>query len=177
MKRSLARTYLPEFVYGATDGTITTFAVVAGSVGASLNASVVIILGLANLFADGFSMAISNYLSVKSQTELHKRNIDYKEYKKMGKHPFKTASATFFSFVIIGFIPLISFFLSLFSNVMLENQFFYASLFTALALLLIGAVKGEVVKKHPIKAALETLIIGGVAAFLAFFVGYILRGI
>lgn len=62
--------YLIEnFVYGAIDGTVTTFAVVAGVVGASLPSSVIVILGFANLFADGFSMAVGNYLAVKTQNE------------------------------------------------------------------------------------------------------------
>src|SRR3989338_1278017 len=55
--------YLGEFVYGAIDGTVTTFAVVAGATGASLSPLVVIILGFANLIADGFSMACGNFLS------------------------------------------------------------------------------------------------------------------
>jgi vacuolar iron transporter family protein len=58
-----------DFVYGATDGTVTTFAVVTGVVGASLSPSIVLILGFANLFADGFSMAVGNYLGSKSQRE------------------------------------------------------------------------------------------------------------
>ncbi len=84
--RSFERLYLPEFVYGGIDGAITTFAIVAGSLGASLSTSVILILGFANLFADGFSMAVSNYLSTKSQTELHSRN---KTYQKAAKHPMK----------------------------------------------------------------------------------------
>lgn len=60
---------IEDFVYGATDGAVTTFAVVAGVVGASLSPSVILILGFANLFADGFSMAIGNYLSSKSRIE------------------------------------------------------------------------------------------------------------
>jgi VIT1/CCC1 family predicted Fe2+/Mn2+ transporter len=59
-----------DFVYGATDGAMTTFAVVAGVIGAALSPSIVLILGFANLFADGFSMAIGNYLGSKSQREL-----------------------------------------------------------------------------------------------------------
>lgn len=55
--------YLPEFVYGSIDGVITTFAVVAGSAGAGLDTRIVIILGLANLFADGLSMAVGSFLS------------------------------------------------------------------------------------------------------------------
>ena len=60
-------------VYGAIDGTVTTFAVVAGVVGAEMSASVIIILGAANLVADGFSMAVGNYLGTKAQLEeLHR---------------------------------------------------------------------------------------------------------
>lgn len=61
--------YLRDAVYGANDGIITTFAVVAGVAGADLSATVVLILGFANLFADGFSMAMSNYLGEKSNRD------------------------------------------------------------------------------------------------------------
>jgi VIT1/CCC1 family predicted Fe2+/Mn2+ transporter len=64
---------LEDFVYGATDGAVTTFAIVAGVVGASLSPAIVLILGFANLFADGFSMAIGNYLATKSQKEYIER--------------------------------------------------------------------------------------------------------
>lgn len=56
-------------VLGGIDGCITTFAVVSGTVGAGFSASVALILGFANLFADGFSMAISNYESCKAEQE------------------------------------------------------------------------------------------------------------
>ncbi|TBN04350.1 hypothetical protein EYD45_06950 [Hyunsoonleella flava] len=58
--------YLGEFVYGGIDGAVTTFAVVSGAVGAGLNNEVIIILGFANLLADGFAMSIGAYLSSKS---------------------------------------------------------------------------------------------------------------
>ena len=58
--------YLHDFIYGAIDGAITTFAVVAGAAGANLDDSVVIILGGANLIADGFSMAVSNFLGTRA---------------------------------------------------------------------------------------------------------------
>lgn len=61
--------YLKDVVYGANDGIITTFAIVAGVAGAGLESSVVILLGLANLLADGFSMAASNYLGSKSERD------------------------------------------------------------------------------------------------------------
>src|SRR3989344_4916615 len=174
MKRGFGRKYLPEFIYGGIDGTVTTFAVVAGSLGASLSTSILLILGFANLIADGFSMAVANYLSVKSQTELHRRHGDFKEYQRLGKHPFKTASATFVSFVLIGFIPLLSFVLSLFVPSIGKNVFLYSIILTALALLFVGSVKAEIVKKPIFRSALETLIIGGIAAAFAFAVGFFL---
>jgi VIT1/CCC1 family predicted Fe2+/Mn2+ transporter len=60
---------IENFVYGATDGAVTTFAIVAGVIGASLSPSIILILGIANLIADGFSMAVGNYLSVKTHNE------------------------------------------------------------------------------------------------------------
>ncbi len=60
---------LGEFVYGGIDGSVTTFAVVAGAVGAGLDSSVIIILGFANLLADGFSMSVGAYLSAKSEQQ------------------------------------------------------------------------------------------------------------
>ena len=62
---------LGSAVFAANDGLITTFAVVAGSFGASLDSNVIIILGFANLFADGFSMASGNYLGTKSEIEYY----------------------------------------------------------------------------------------------------------
>ena len=65
--------YLRDFVYGGIDGAVTTFAVVAGSVGANLSARIVLILGAANLIADGFSMAASNFLGTKAERDDHRR--------------------------------------------------------------------------------------------------------
>lgn len=62
--------YLRDLIYGAIDGAITTFAVVAGVAGAGLPSGVVIILGLANLIADGFSMAVSNFLGTRAENQL-----------------------------------------------------------------------------------------------------------
>ena len=63
------RVYLKDFVYGAIDGAVTTLAVVSGVAGGGLASSVIIVLGLANIFADGFSMAISNYLGTRAESQ------------------------------------------------------------------------------------------------------------
>lgn len=65
--------YVGDMVYGGLDGIVTTFAVVSGVAGAQLGSGVVLILGLANLLADGFSMAVGAYLSSKSEQEYYDR--------------------------------------------------------------------------------------------------------
>ncbi|MBC5774851.1 VIT1/CCC1 transporter family protein [Pontibacter sp. KCTC 32443] len=78
--------YLGQFVYGGIDGCVTTFAVVSGAVGANLDSSIIIILGFANLLADGFSMSVGAYLSAKSERDSydkHKRT----EYYEIEKYP------------------------------------------------------------------------------------------
>ena len=61
--------YLRDWVYGGIDGTVTTFAIVAGAVGADLSNRFLLILGMANLLADGFSMAAANYSGTKAEIE------------------------------------------------------------------------------------------------------------
>ncbi|PTW60916.1 VIT1/CCC1 family predicted Fe2+/Mn2+ transporter [Breoghania corrubedonensis] len=65
--------YLRDWVYGGIDGAVTTFAIVAGVVGAELSAGIVLILGLANLLADGFSMAAANYSGTKTEVDDYHR--------------------------------------------------------------------------------------------------------
>ncbi len=171
-RRALERRYLPEFVYGGIDGAVTTFAIVSGVVGAALSPVIVLILGFANLFADGFSMAISNYLSVKSKNDL----IRMKGKKINAK---KTSIATFFAFLLIGFIPLFSFVVaSLTQNkYLIETQFRNSFILTGIALVIVGWFKGEVSGKSKTRSALQTLLIGGVAAALAFFVGWLIKSL
>lgn len=163
----LKRKYLPEFVYGSIDGTVSTFAVVAGVMGASLNSSVVLILGFANLLADGFSMAVSNYFSVKSDSEI--------KGKGPRKNPLNTGAATFLSFFVVGTIPLISFVAAVFVPFFRGNEFLCSAILTGAALFGVGFAKGEVVGKRPFVSGAETLSLGGVAAGLAFGVGYLIK--
>ncbi|HEX5842232.1 MAG TPA: VIT1/CCC1 transporter family protein [Pseudomonas sp.] len=64
---------ISDAVLGGIDGCVTTFAIVAGAVGAGFSASVALIMGFANLFADGFSMAVSNYEAIKAQREFREK--------------------------------------------------------------------------------------------------------
>jgi vacuolar iron transporter family protein len=76
--------YMPDAVYGAIDGTVTTFAILAGAVGANLSARVIIILGVANLVADGFSMAAGNFTATRTalQRAEHLRKLEKRQIAK-----------------------------------------------------------------------------------------------
>ena len=74
--------YIKDLVYGANDGIITTFAVVTGATGAGFDPKVVIILGVANLLADGFSMGASNFLGERSENNLYHKE-ERREYKEI----------------------------------------------------------------------------------------------
>ena len=219
--------YLKDMVYGSIDGIVTTFAVVSGVVGASLSYGIIIVLGIANLLADGFSMATGNYLSTRSELEkigkrrkeYHKEVRDTPELKtkelegilkergfndetikqlvceitpdkeawekfmiseSFGEYgsidPKKTALATFIAFVIAGFIPLIAFVLAYSLDVFKEYAPIISVISTGLALFFVGTLKASIVNKKPLRSGIETLFIGGVAAFVAFLVGFILKG-
>jgi len=223
------REYLAEFVYGGMDGSVTTFAVVAGAVGAELGVGVVLILGFANLFADGLSMSIGNYLSVKSEIDEYKRqekveywevdNLPHKErdeireiYEAKGfegdllekvvdvitadrdrwvdvmmkeelnlqypaASPFKTALATFSAFVVVGFIPLMSYVVSYFYLIPPARLFVLSSVFTGLAFVFIGFLKSYVTHAPRLRSIIETLMLGAIAAFVSYYVGDFLRSI
>jgi VIT1/CCC1 family predicted Fe2+/Mn2+ transporter len=87
------QTYLKEIVYGGTDGIVTTFAVVAGFTGAQMGQSIpnlsfltVLLFGLANLAADGLSMGLSNFLSVRSEKDIYQKEAA-KELHEIRNHP------------------------------------------------------------------------------------------
>jgi len=172
--KSRYRKYLAEFVYGGIDGAITTLAVMSGAFGAALGPLVIIILGVANLLADGFSMGVSSFLSKRSANDLVQKhdhvNPDYKS-------PFATGLATFISFVVIGFIPLFSFVLAVPFPALNAHAFTLSVILTACAFIIIGAIRGAVVNKNKVITALITLLIGGTAATIAFFVGAFLHGL
>jgi VIT1/CCC1 family predicted Fe2+/Mn2+ transporter len=162
--------YLPEFVYGSIDGTVTTFAIIAGIAGANLNPSIVLILGFSNVLADGFSMASSNYLSEQS----HKDQLKSDGEDHHGE-PIKTAIATFFSFLIIGSIPLVSYVVSYFKPTLFQNEFAVASILTIITFFIIGLIRGSVSHESSFKTAFQTCIIGIIAASVAYGVGFFLK--
>ena len=221
--------YLADFVYGAIDGTVTTFAVVSGVAGAGLSANIVVVLGLANLVGDGFSMAASNYLGTRVDQQLNqkarKREADEIDtfpegereeirqiYERKGfagqdleraveiitadrerwietmlveelgysqsiRSPIKAATATMIAFLVIGLIPLLAFVLDILSPYQVSNPYLWSCSLTAVAFLIVGAIKSRFVEQAWYWSGLETLALGGAAAALAYAVGVALRGI
>lgn len=157
--------FLRDAVFAASDGIVTTFAIVAGSAGASLNSRIVLILGFANLFADGFSMAAGNYLGVKSEIEYEES--EGQDAKKEGA-PFKHGAVTFVFFNIAGLIPLLPFVFKI------ENAFLASTFLVGISFFLIGFLRSSYTKKNMFASGIEMFTVGGFAAFVAFIVGFLL---
>jgi VIT1/CCC1 family predicted Fe2+/Mn2+ transporter len=210
--------YLRDWVYGGIDGVVTTFAVAAGAVGAEMAGRVVIILGLANLLADGFSMAAGNYSGTKADIDDYRRLRELEEaaitsqpeveradlariYRAKGfnggqvdrivalltsrrrvwvdtmiqeehgltpvlRSPLKAALSTFAAFLICGTVPLVPFIFQF------EAAAVAATVMTALVFFAIGSIKSRWSLQHWLLSGIETLVIGMIAAGLAFVIGW-----
>ncbi len=166
---SIVSKYIAQVVYGGTDGIITTFAIISGVYGARLSPVIVLILGISNVLADGFSMAASNYLSKKSENGSAGSDD--------GLSPLRSSLVTFIAFVGVGLIPLLPFICAVFVDIGTDAQFAWSIVATFLAFILIGIVRGKVMKKGAIGTAVETVLVGGVAAAIAYGVGVMLKGL
>ena len=221
--------YLPDAVYGAIDGTVTTFAVVSGVAGAALSSDIVIILGFANLIGDGFSMAASNFLGTRTEQQLvemaresegeqidmypegereeirqifaakgfkgsdleraveiitsnRRRWIETMLTDELGlslaeRSPWKAALATMVAFLLIGLIPLMAFVVQAQLPESMTSPYRWSCFLTAIAFFSVGAIKSRFVNQHWTWSGLETLVLGGAAALLAYIVGVLLKGI
>ena len=160
-KRFREGAYIGDFVYGSNDGIVTTFAVVAGATGALLSPGVIVILGLANLLADGFSMGASNFLAIRTENELAKKQAEFTT-------PFQRGLVTFGVFVAAGVVPLVPYIFG-FST---DHQFAVSSLLAAGMFFSVGAARTLITKGNFLKAGIEVLIMGGIAALVAYGVGW-----
>lgn len=154
--------FLRDAVFASTDGIVTTFAVVSGSWGAGLEPKIVLILGLANLFADGFSMASGVYLGAKSEVELEKE-MGSNHWKKDA--PLLQGLLSFSSFTAGGFVSLIPYIAGLPNPVLASAVFVFA------ALIMVGILRAIAVERSIISCILEVVIAGGLASMVAYFVG------
>jgi VIT1/CCC1 family predicted Fe2+/Mn2+ transporter len=156
----IARHYIRELIYGANDGIITTFAVVAGVAGGGLSLRVVLVIGAANLVADGLSMAVGNYLSIRS----HESVLETQDLPEEEASPIRHAGATFLAFVLAGTVPLVPYMLPIFPM----DRFASSIALTLLAMFGVGASRALIASVWWWKAGLEMLGLGAVVAALAY---------
>ncbi len=164
--------YLSEFVYGGIDGAVTTFAVVAGATGARFDLKIILVLGFANLIADGFSMGVGSYLSTKSELELkQKRGQSIADE----PSPVINGFMTYIAFILVGLVPLLAYVFDFSFGLGEDKVFLVSILSTAVAFWGIGLLKSRVAKTPVIRAVFETVSLGLIAAVLAFALGDILE--
>lgn len=155
--------YLRDLVYGANDGIITTLAVVAGVTGASLSPAVAVVLGLANLAADGISMGASNYLGLKSELDQTGGSV-------MEEKPARHGLATLVAFIAMGAVPLLAYVLPSPPGF---STFGVALVLGGLALAFVGGARAPLTGRSYVGSALEMLVVGGAAAAAAYAVGLV----
>jgi VIT1/CCC1 family predicted Fe2+/Mn2+ transporter len=172
--RAVARRYLGDLVYGANDGIITTFAVVAGVTGAGLSPVVVLILGFANLLADGFSMGASNFLAQRSEQAAaeaeSKTGAAEAGEGRSAQASARHGLATFGAFVVAGAVPLGAYLLPLPG----EAHFPLTAVLALATLFGVGAARSFVTKRRWWRDGLEMLLVGFLAAAVAYGVGALL---
>jgi len=164
----LVRHYLRDLVYGANDGIITTFAVVTGVAGAALEPRTAVILGLANLLADGFSMGASSFLSIRSDEAVRATRGEAMQE----PFPFRHGAATLGAFVVAGSVPLVPY---VAASPGLRLPLAVAT--TLATLFVVGALRALVTTLRWWRAGLEVLLVGTVAAAVSYGVGAAVAGL
>jgi vacuolar iron transporter family protein len=152
--------YLRDLVYGASDGVVTTLAVVAGVAGADFAPRVGVVLGVSNLVADGLSMAVSNYLGLKSELEQAEASVD-------DEQPWRHGLATFAAFVAVGAVPLLAYLVGVADRLRLPVAFGLAMV----ALAVVGGARARFVARPAWRCALEMMVLAGGAAVVAYAIG------
>lgn len=157
-----AQHYVGDLVYGANDGILTTFAVVAGVTGGALSPTTVIVVGLANLIADGLSMGVGNYLGIRARESALEQQGRPQEETQPARHGF----ATFLAFVVAGSVPLVPYL------VPGAGDEFVPSAFLAFgALFGVGAARSLVTSSRWWISGLEMFGLGALVAVVAYATG------
>ncbi len=215
--------YLRDWIYGGIDGAVTTFAVVGGVAGAQLSPWLILVLGFANLFADGFSMAASNFLGTKAEhedlqrlAEIENRHIEQdpegereevrqifelkgfsgedlqrvvqlitanrkrwiqtmltEEYglPQKVRSPWIAAFSTFSAFLVCGLVPLLPYLWAV------PQAFQTSMILTGIVFLVIGSAKSRWSTVSWWRSGLTTLLVGAIAATLAYATGVIIKNL
>ncbi|MBI2077225.1 MAG: VIT1/CCC1 transporter family protein [Euryarchaeota archaeon] len=150
--------YLRDAIFGASDGVVTTFAVIASVSGAALAPRFAFVIGLSKLVADALSMAAANYLGLRS--EMRQTGVPASVEK-----PWRHAAVTFLAFMAAGAAPLLSFFVQAIFGV---DMYAAAAALAAVTLAVVGALRAPLMQESLWRAGLEMLLIGGGVAVIAY---------
>ena len=213
--------YLRDWIYGGIDGSVTTLAVVTGVAGAQLSKWIILALGFANLFADGFSMAASNYLGTRAEhddwrrlEQIENRHIELAPegereevrqiFERKGfegndltrivelvtadrerwvrtmltdeyglprevRSPWIAAISTFTAFLICGLVPLLPYLFGM------EHSLAISVTLTGIVFAAIGSIKSRWSTTSWWHSGLTTLLVGAIAASLAYATGVIVK--
>jgi VIT1/CCC1 family predicted Fe2+/Mn2+ transporter len=156
----IARHYVRELIYGANDGAITTFAVVAGVAGGGLPLRAVLIVGAANMLADGLSMAVGNYLSIRA----HESVLEAQGLAEEEAFPARHGAATFLAFVVAGVVPLVPYMIP----GLPVDRFDLSIGLTLLALFAVGASRALIGEVRWWLAGGEMAALGAIVAAVAY---------
>ena len=157
-----AQHYVGDLVYGANDGILTTFAVVAGVSGGALSAATVVIVGVANLFADGLSMGVGNYLSIRARESA----LEHEQRPEEEARPARHGLATLLAFITAGAVPLIPYLVP-----GVEQTFLLAGGFALAAQFGVGAARSLVTASRWWVSGAEMLGLGALVASVAYGTG------
>jgi VIT1/CCC1 family predicted Fe2+/Mn2+ transporter len=215
--------YLRDWIYGGIDGAVTTFAVVSGVIGAELSPGIILVIGAANILADGFSMAASNFIGTRAEQDeiKHLEAVEHRHietdpegeqeevrqiYEGKGfegedldrvvelitsdrerwvrtmlteeyglpqeiRSPSLAAISTFSAFMICGLAPLLPFILKM------PQSFTISTILTGIVFFVIGSIKSVWSTTPWWRSGLMTLLIGSIAAALAYAIGDLLKGL
>jgi VIT1/CCC1 family predicted Fe2+/Mn2+ transporter len=158
-----AQHYIRDLVYGAIDGVITTFAVVAGVTGGTLSPVTVLVLGIANLLADGLSMGVGNYLGIRSDERVR----EAQQLPEQEAFPIRHGLATFGAFVIAGAVPLVPY---VFPS-LTTSRFTLSTILSLAVLFTVGAGRARVGTGTWWANGLEMLGLGAVVGAVAYYAG------
>ena len=143
--------FLAEITYGGVDGLITTFGIISSSLLLNIETEKIIILALANVLADGFSMASGSYLSEKNR--------------KIKKNPLQVSIFTFMSFVCVGIIPILPFFYQKYINPSYTVRLKDIVILYLVILSIIGMLR-----KNKLQGVAETVTIGILSGIIIYYV-------
>lgn len=156
----IAQHYIRDLIYGANDGIITTFAVVAGVTGGALSLTAVLVLGSANLVADGLSMGVGNYLSIRA----HESARQAQKLPEEEARPIRHGLAMFFAFVLAGVVPIVPYLVP----GLTFDRFALSIGLTLIALFAVGAARSLVTVDRWWVSGLEMLSLGAIVAAVAY---------